>query len=50
MSYALLNNKPDIIIVGTGTGGATLGYALAKAGVKVLFLEKGSSGLKDKNM
>jgi choline dehydrogenase-like flavoprotein len=50
MSYTLLNNKPDIIIVGTGMGGATLGYALAKAGAKVLFLEKGLSSLADKNM
>ena len=28
-------------LVGTGVGGATLGYALAKAGRRVLFLEKG---------
>ena len=50
MSYNQLNNKPDIIIVGTGMGGATLGYALAKAGAKVLFLEKGLSSLTNKNM
>lgn len=31
-------------------GGATLGYALAKAGAKVLFLEKGLSSLTVKNM
>lgn len=31
----------DVVIVGTGVGGATLGYALAKKGRKVLFLEKG---------
>ena len=31
----------DVIIVGTGMGGATLGYALAKAGKRVLFCEKG---------
>lgn len=35
----------DAIIVGTGIGGATLGYALAKAGKKVLFCEKGRSYL-----
>lgn len=31
----------DLIIVGTGIGGATLGYAMAKAGYSVLFCEKG---------
>jgi len=31
----------DAVIVGTGMGGATLGYALAKAGWRVLFLERG---------
>jgi choline dehydrogenase-like flavoprotein len=31
----------DYLVVGTGVGGATLGHALAKAGKKVLFLEKG---------
>lgn len=31
----------DVIIVGTGMGGATLGYELAKAGKRVLFCEKG---------
>jgi choline dehydrogenase-like flavoprotein len=31
----------DIAIVGTGMGGATLGHALAMAGRRVLFLEKG---------
>ena len=50
MSYTLLSSKPDVIIVGTGMGGATLGYALAKAGVKVLFLEKGLSRLTDESM
>ncbi len=38
--------KYDFIIIGTGMGGATLGYKLAKAGVKVLFLEKGISHIK----
>ncbi len=33
----------DVIVVGTGMGGATLGYALAKAGNSVLFCEKGKS-------
>lgn len=31
----------DTLIVGTGMGGATLGHALAKAGQKVLFCERG---------
>jgi choline dehydrogenase-like flavoprotein len=35
----------DAIVVGTGMGGGTIGYALAKAGKRVLFLEKGLSNL-----
>lgn len=35
----------DAIIVGTGMGGGTLGYSLARAGRKVLFVEKGRSTL-----
>lgn len=31
----------DVIIIGTGIGGGTLGRQLAEAGLKVLFLEKG---------
>jgi choline dehydrogenase-like flavoprotein len=37
----------DAIIVGPGMGGATLGYALARAGWRVLFCEKGKSHLDD---
>jgi len=37
----------DIIVVGAGAGGAALGYALAKAGKKVLFCEKGRSLLSE---
>jgi choline dehydrogenase-like flavoprotein len=33
----------DAVVVGTGMGGATLGYALARAGRRVLFLEKGAA-------
>lgn len=33
----------DVIVVGTGMGGATLGHALARGGRRVLFLEKGRS-------
>jgi choline dehydrogenase-like flavoprotein len=35
----------DVIVVGTGMGGGTLGYSLAKSGRKVLFVEKGRSTL-----
>ena len=31
----------DAVVIGTGMGGATLGYALARAGWRVLFCEKG---------
>lgn len=36
-----IDQQWDAVIVGTGMGGATLGYALARAGKRVLFLEKG---------
>ena len=36
----------NVIVIGTGVGGATLGHALAKAGKSVLFLEKGRVQLK----
>jgi choline dehydrogenase-like flavoprotein len=32
----------DAVIVGTGMGGGTVGYELARAGKKVLFIEKGN--------
>jgi len=35
------NTEWDVIIVGTGMGGSTLGHALAQAGKKVLFCEQG---------
>lgn len=38
--------KWDFVIVGTGISGGTIGYALARAGKKVLFIEKGPSLLK----
>lgn len=31
----------DVAVIGAGMGGATVGYALAKAGHRVIFLEKG---------
>jgi choline dehydrogenase-like flavoprotein len=33
----------DAIVIGAGMGGGTLGYALAQAGKRVLFVEKGQS-------
>lgn len=36
-----LNQAWDAIVIGTGMGGATLGHALARAGRRVLFLDKG---------
>ncbi len=36
----------DVIIIGTGMSGATLGYELARAGKQVLFCEKGKSLLR----
>lgn len=37
----------DVIVVGTGMGGATAGYELARSGLKVLFCEQGYSTLYD---
>src|SRR2546422_10932877 len=31
----------DVIVIGTGMGGSTVGYELARRGRRVLFLEKG---------
>jgi choline dehydrogenase-like flavoprotein len=42
----LLNRHWDVIIVGTGMGGATLGRAMAEQGRSVLFLEKGRRGFR----
>ena len=39
----------DVIVVGTGMGGASLGYKLAKSGKKVLFCEKGKSHITESN-
>lgn len=43
MTTPLERNDWDAIVIGTGMGGATLGYALARAGQRVLFLEMGKS-------
>jgi choline dehydrogenase-like flavoprotein len=37
----------DVIVVGTGIGGATVGRALASRGLRVLFLEKGEQVASD---
>lgn len=37
-----MNNKYDIIIIGTGAGGGTLAYKLAASGKKILIIERGS--------
>lgn len=36
------NTLWDVIVVGAGMGGSTLGYSLARSGLKVLFLERGN--------
>ncbi len=41
----LTEHEWDAIVIGTGMGGATIGYALAKAGRRVLFCERGQSYL-----
>jgi len=45
-----LNRLWDVAVVGTGMGGATLGQALAKQGVGVLFLEKGPAVATQSNL
>lgn len=35
------HNEWDVIVIGTGMGGSTIGYELARRGRRVLFLEKG---------
>jgi predicted dehydrogenase/choline dehydrogenase-like flavoprotein len=35
----------DAIVIGTGIGGGTIGYALARTGKRVLYLEKGRSSI-----
>jgi len=38
---ALRRQDWDALVIGTGVGGATLGFVLARAGWRVLFIEKG---------
>ena len=39
----IVSSTWDVIIIGTGVAGSTLGYALAQEGKRVLFCEKGQS-------
>jgi len=43
-----MNNHYDIIIIGTGSGGSTMAYALAKTGMKICILERGGFIPKEK--
>ena len=36
-------SSPDVIVIGSGAGGATMAWALAHRGVKVLLLERGEA-------
>ncbi|KNG93542.1 GMC oxidoreductase [Pseudaestuariivita atlantica] len=44
MSAELFSRDWDVVVIGTGMGGGTMGRALAEAGLKVLFVEKGPAG------
>ncbi len=48
MSDAMIDTvkaqKWDVIVIGTGIGGGTVGRALAEKGLKVLFIEQGPAG------
>lgn len=44
MSHEIAQRHWDVIVIGTGIGGGTAGRALAEAGLKVLFVEKGPAG------
>ncbi|KUF10165.1 GMC oxidoreductase [Pseudoponticoccus marisrubri] len=46
MSHPAAQTRWDAIVIGTGIGGGTIGRALAEAGQKVLFLERGSAGFR----
>ena len=44
MTSAFTDTHWDVIVIGTGIGGGTAGRALAEAGLKTLFVEKGPAG------
>ncbi len=41
----LIDKTWDAIVIGSGVGGGTIGRALSEAGLSVLFLEKGRTGI-----
>lgn len=44
MTGDLASRRWDVIVIGTGIGGGTIGRRLAERGLSVLFIEKGRSG------
>ena len=40
----------DVIIIGTGAGGGTLAYTLAPSGKRILLLERGDYGPRQKRI
>ncbi|MEZ5714977.1 MAG: GMC family oxidoreductase [Paracoccaceae bacterium] len=44
MTREITDQTWDVIVIGTGIGGGTAGRALAEAGLKTLFVEKGPAG------
>ena len=44
MTSEITSKTWDVIVIGTGIGGGTAGRALAEAGLKTLFVEKGPAG------
>ena len=44
MTREIADQTWDVIVIGTGIGGGTAGRALAEAGLKTLFVEKGPAG------
>ena len=41
MPAIVQNQKPDVIIIGSGVGGATIAHSLISTGAKILMLERG---------
>ena len=44
MTHPALSQSWDVVVIGTGVGGGTIGRAMAEAGLSVLFVEKGRAG------
>lgn len=47
---ALESKSWDVIVIGTGMGGATIGFSLARAGKRVLFCEQGQLPTETKSL